>query len=67
MSTYRGVQVDKDGTGNVFAAAGLGEEGLVRAILTKVLGLGVGATVGEEAVLEEVTECRVSCETVDLG
>lgn len=59
-STYRGVQVDKDGTGNVFAAVGLSEEGLVRTILSEILGFGVGATVRKETVLEEVTESIAS-------
>ena len=60
VSTYRGIQIDKYGTGNVFAAAGLGKEGLIRTILSEILGLGVGAAVGEEAVLEEVTESIAS-------
>jgi hypothetical protein len=53
-ATYRRVQVDEDGSGNVFATAGLGEEGLKRATLVEVLGLGVGAAIGQQAVLEKV-------------
>ena len=60
VSTYRGVQVNEDGAGDVFAAAGLGEEGLVRTILAKFLRVGVGATIRQQAVLEEVTEAMVS-------
>jgi hypothetical protein len=56
ISTYRRVQVDEDGTGDVFATAGLGEEGLVRTILTKLLRIGVGAAIRQQAVLEEVAE-----------
>ena len=49
-----GVEVDEDGAGDVFAVAGLGEESLVRAALDDVLGIGVGAAVHTEAVLEEI-------------
>lgn len=52
--TYRRVQVDEDGTGDVFAAASLGEEGLVGTSLAKLLRIGVGTTIREQAVLEEV-------------
>jgi hypothetical protein len=61
------VQVDEDGTGNVFAAASLGEEGLVRTTLTKLLRIGVGATIGEQTVLKEVPEVDKSvseCKTL---
>ena len=54
VSTYRGVQVDEDGTRDVFAAAGLSEEGLEGAALGEVCRIGVGTTVGKEAMLEEV-------------
>jgi hypothetical protein len=50
----RGVQVDEDGAGHVFAATGLGEEGLERAYLGALLRIGVGTTIMSEAVLEEV-------------
>ena len=64
----RGVQVDEDGTRDVFAAASLGEEGLVRARLTKFLRIGVGAAIRQQAVLEEVTEgYGVSLEMANLG
>lgn len=51
-----GVEIDKDGPGNVFAVAGLGEKGIVRAAVGEVLCLGVGATILAEAVLEEVPD-----------
>jgi hypothetical protein len=60
FATYRRVQVDEDGSGNVFATARLGEEGLKRAALVEVLGLGVGAAIGQQAVLEKVPEEVVS-------
>lgn len=48
------VEIDKDGSGHVFAAAGLGEEGLVGAWVADILDVGVRATVGAKAMLEEV-------------
>jgi hypothetical protein len=57
---WRRVQVDEDGTGDVFAAASLGEEGLVGTALTKLLRIGVGTTIGEQTVLEEVPGITVS-------
>lgn len=54
----RRVQVDEDGAGHVLAAAGLGEEGLIRATLDGFLDIGVGTTIGAEAVLEEVPKSR---------
>jgi hypothetical protein len=60
LVNWRWIQVDKDGTRNVFAAASLVEEGLVRAALAKLLRIGVGATIGEQTVLEEVPEVVVS-------
>lgn len=50
----RRVQIDEEGPGNVFAAARLGEEGLERPGVTRVLDVGVGATIGPETMLEEV-------------
>jgi hypothetical protein len=44
----------------VFAAARLGEEGLVGAALAEVLRIGVRTTIGQQAVLEEVPEVIVS-------
>lgn len=49
-----GVEVDEDGTGHVFAAAGLGEEGIVGACVANITDVGVGAAVVAKAVLEEV-------------
>ena len=63
----RRVQVDEDGTRHVFAAAGLGEEGLVGATLAELLRIGVGTTIGQQAVLEEVPEVIVSVLTVGFG
>ena len=67
LVNWRRVQVDEDGTGHVFAAAGLGEEGLVRATLAKLLRIGVGTTIGQQAVLEEVPGGIVSVLTVGFG
>lgn len=49
-----GVQVDKEGSGHVFAAAGLCEEGLEGAWVADILDVGVSTTVGAKAVLEKV-------------
>lgn len=49
-----GVQVDEDGAGHIFAAPCLGEERLKGAAFIQIFGVGVGAAVGFQAVLEEV-------------
>jgi hypothetical protein len=49
-----GVQVDKDRSGNVFAGAGLGEDGIELTAVVERLGIGIGTAVLLEAVLEEV-------------
>ena len=50
-----GVEVDEDGARDVFAAAGLGKEGLEGAsIAGSVLGTRIRAAVDSEAMLEEV-------------
>jgi hypothetical protein len=54
--TYRWVQIDEDGAGNVFAVAGLREEGFERSALVEVLRIGVGATVSLETMLKEVPD-----------
>lgn len=51
----RGVEIDEKRAGNMLAVAGLSEEGLERATLANFLEAGVGATIGTEAVLEEVS------------
>jgi len=53
---WGGVEIDKDGSGNVFAVACLGEKGIVRATVGEVLRVGVWATILAEAVLEEVPD-----------
>lgn len=50
----RGVEVDKDRPGDIFAVAGLGEEGLERAAFCEVLGIGIRTTISSETMLEEV-------------
>lgn len=50
------VEINKDGSGHVFAAAGLGEEGLVGAWVADVLDVGIGSTIGAKTVLEEVAK-----------
>jgi hypothetical protein len=53
----RGVEIEEDGPGDIFAVARLGEEGLVRAaIIGNILRVGVGTAIGTETVLEEVAE-----------
>jgi hypothetical protein len=61
FATYGRVQIDENGTGDVFAAAGLSEEGLERSTLVEVLRIGVRATVGLEAVLEQVPGGSCQC------
>ncbi len=58
--TYGRVQVDEDRAGDIFATASLSEEGLKRATLTDLFGIGVGTAVGFEAVLKEVSWNRKS-------
>jgi len=50
----RRVQIDEEGTRNVFAAACLGEECLEGATIEDILSIGIGATIRSEAVLEKV-------------
>ena len=50
----RRVEVDEKRTGDVLATAGLGEEGLERARVANVRGVGVWATIVAEAVLQKV-------------
>lgn len=52
--TYGGVQVYEDGARDVLAAARLGEEGLVGAVLLRFLRLGVRLAISLQAMLEEV-------------
>ena len=51
---WRRVQVDEDGTGDVFAAAILSEEGLERATLREIRRIGVRTAVSLQAMLEKV-------------
>ena len=51
----RRVKIDEERTGDVFAAARLGEEGIIRTLLTDILGIRIRSTVRAKAVLEEVT------------
>lgn len=53
--TYRRVEVNEDGAGNIFTAADLGEEGLVGTTRADFVGdTGVVTAVGLETVLEQV-------------
>lgn len=55
LTTYRGVEVNKDRAGNIFTAAGLGEESLVGTASANLVGdTGVVTAVGSETVLEQV-------------
>lgn len=47
------IEIDENGTGDMFVVAGLGEEGLEGTRVTNV-GIGVRTTVRLQAVLEEV-------------
>lgn len=52
---YRWIQIDKDGSGNIFAAASFGEEGLERTALVYLLALlGVETAICTETVLKEI-------------
>lgn len=53
--TYRRIKVDEDRTRDIFAATGLGEEGLVGATVSDIVGkVLVIVTISLEAVLEQV-------------
>lgn len=55
LTTYRRVEVNKDRAGNIFTAAGLGEESLVGTARANLVGdAGVVTAVGPETVLEQV-------------
>jgi hypothetical protein len=49
-----GVQVDEDGSGDVFARTGLREDGIELAAVVESLGIRVGTAILLETVLEEV-------------
>jgi len=49
-----GVEIDEERTGDMLAAAGLSEEGLKRARVANVLGVGVRTTISAEAMLQKV-------------
>ena len=48
-----GVEIDEERTGDMLAAAGLSEEGLKRARVANVLGVGVRTTISAEAMLQK--------------
>lgn len=50
----RRVEINEERARHMLAAAGLAEEGLVGALLPKVLGIRIRTTIGAEAMLEEV-------------
>lgn len=50
----RRVKIHKDGSRNVLATAGLGEESLVRTRVANILRIGVGAAIRTKAMLEKV-------------
>lgn len=54
----RRVQVDEEGTGDVFAATGLGEKGFVGTAIEDILRIGIRATIQSETVLKKVPEER---------
>lgn len=54
-STYRRVEIDEDGTRDVFAIAGFGKEGLEgTALVESLCRLRVQTTVGLETMLEKI-------------
>lgn len=54
-TTYGGVQVDEDGAGNIFPVSSFGEEGLARASILQLLRIGVRTSIGQQAMLKEVS------------
>lgn len=50
----RGVEIHKDGSRNMLAIAGFGEEGLERTWVANILRVGIGAAIRAKAVLEKV-------------
>jgi hypothetical protein len=52
----RGVEVDKQSSGNVLAIARLGEESLKRAAFANVRRVGVGTAIEAQTMLEAVAE-----------
>jgi hypothetical protein len=55
---YRRVQIDEDGTRNVFSASGFSEKGLVGATFRRVR-IRVGTSIGLETVLKQVAVAGV--------
>ncbi len=54
-SSYRRVEVDKDGSGDIFAIASLGEESFEGASIAYVFCVCIGTTVGLKTMFEEVS------------
>ena len=52
---WRWVEINEDGSWDVFATAGLAEEGIVRTAVTKVLGIWIRTSIWKETMLEKVT------------
>lgn len=50
----RRVKVDEEGPGHIFAAAGLGEEGVVGTRVADIRSVGVGAAIMAKAVLKKI-------------
>jgi hypothetical protein len=48
------VEINEDGARDVFSTCSLVEEGLVGTGLGDICGLGVGAAIGQKAMLEEI-------------
>jgi hypothetical protein len=56
----RGVEINEDGTRDIFAAASLCEDSIELARVVESLSIGVGATVLLETVLEQVPGIEVN-------
>jgi hypothetical protein len=55
VSAHRRVKIDEDGTRNIFAIAGLSEEGLEGTRLADIFGIRIRTTVSLQTVLEKVS------------
>lgn len=51
----RRIEIEEDGSGHVFAIAGLRKEGFERATFSELSSVRVGSAVGAEAVLKKVS------------
>jgi hypothetical protein len=59
------IKIDEEGARHILATTRLGEEGLIRAAVNDILGIGIWAAIVSETVLEKIPDdaCKLSTVT----